>query len=418
MASFAVASRIANIRFQWPSFAKVAVSGFFALALAGCSVSPGSLWGDSSPKAPVAQPQQSTAPQTVNINREGIKVALLVPLSAAGETANVGRALKQAGELAMFDAGDPGIVLITKDTQGTPQGARTAAQAALDEGAQIILGPLLASEVQAVSPMARQRNVPLIAFSSSSNVAGSGTYLMSFLPETEIASVVGYSIAQGRKNIAAMLPKDQYGATVERGLIDAVRKDGGQVVTMTRYARAPTGIIDPIKDIVAAVNDPAKNVQALILPEGGDYLRQIGAGLEQAGVTPQRVKMLGTGLWDGNVARTTPISLGGWYAGVAPEMVSRFEQRYQSTYGGSAPPRVASLAYDAVSLSISMAKAPAASRFSAAQITNPEGFHGVNGLFRFRHDGQIERGLAILEVTPSGPRVIQPASERFNSNSF
>src|SRR5690606_38578497 len=153
----------------------------------------------------------------------------------------------------------------------------------------------------------------------------------------------------------------------------------------TRYSRAPTGIIDPIKEIAAAVNDPSKNVQAVLLPEGGDYLRQIGAGLQQAGVTPQRVKMLGTGLWDGPVARSTPISLGGWYAGVAPQMVTRFEQRYQATYG-STPPRLASLGYDAVSLSIALAKAPEGQRFSQAQLTNPEGYQGVNGLFRFRND--------------------------------
>lgn len=415
MASIAVASRIASFKFRWPTFMKVAASGVVALALAGCSFTPGSLRGGSAPQPQVQQP---TVPQTVDINKEGTKVALLVPLSAPGETASVGRALKQAGELAMLDAGDPGIVLITKDTHGNPQGAQAAAQAALDEGAQIILGPLLANEVQAVAPLARQRNVPVIAFSSSSNVAGSGTYLMSFLPEQEMASVVSYSISQGRKNIAAMLPKNQYGATVERGLVDAVRQGGGQVVTMVRYAQAPTGIIDPIKDVAAAVNDPAKDVQALVLPEGGEWLRQIGAGLENAGVTPQRVKVLGTGLWDSNTARTTPISLGGWYAGVAPEMVSRFEQRYQSTYGGSAPPRVASLAYDAVSLAIIMAKAGGAKPFTSEKITNPEGYHGVNGLFRFRHDGRIERGLAILEVTPAGPQVIQPAPTRFTGAAF
>ena len=360
--------------------------------------------------------QQPAAPQTVNINTEGIKVALLVPMSGPGDTANVGRALKQAGELAMFDSGDPGIVLITKDTRGNPQGAQAAAQEALNEGAQLIIGPLLSTEVQAVSPLARQNNVPVIAFSSSSNVAGPGTYLMSFLPEQEVASVAGYTVRQGRKNIAAMIPKDQYGATVERGLIEAVQSSGGQVVVTARYARAPGGINDAVRQIAEAVNDPSRNVQAVLLPDGSDYLRQIGAGLQQAGVEPQRVKMIGTGLWDSPVARTTPISLGGWYAGVTPQMVTRFEQRYQSTYGDT-PPRLASLAYDAVSLSIALAKAPEGQRFSREQLTNPEGYQGVNGLFRFRSDGRIERGLAILEVTPQGPQVIENPPGRFTGSS-
>jgi hypothetical protein len=97
---------------------------------------------------------------------------------------------------------------------------------------------------------------------------------------------------------------------------------------------------------------------------------------------------------------------------VAPDLVVQFDQKYKASYG-SVPPRIASLAYDAVSLAVAMGRSPPGQRFTAQQITNPEGYQGVNGLFRFRPNGLIERGLSILEVTPNGPKVIAPPPARF-----
>ncbi len=94
--------------------------------------------------------------------------------------------------------------------------------------------------------------------------------------------------------------------------------------------------------------------------------------------------------------------------------MSRFEQQYSSTYGQS-PPRLASLAYDAVNLAAGLARYPQGQRFTEARLTTPEGFTGVNGLYRFRPNGRIERALSILEVTPGGPRVVAPAPDKFSA---
>jgi hypothetical protein len=124
--------------------------------------------------------------------------------------------------------------------------------------------------------------------------------------------------------------------------------------------------------------------------------------------------VLGTGTWDDPRIGTIPIAVGGWFAGVPTDLLRRFQDRYSQTYR-SQPPRIASLAYDAVSLAIILGRDSSSERFSAAKFTDPEGFQGINGLFRFRPNGLVERGLAILEVTPSGPRVIAPAPARFGA---
>lgn len=383
------------------AYLRTAVLLLVALALTGCAL------GEMFPGrgAPQAQPD---LPQ---VSPTAAKVALILPLTGQGETSRIGTALKQAGELAMFDATDPDIELITKDSRGTSEGAAAAAREALAEGAEIILGPLLAGEVQAVSAVARRQNVPVVAFSTIGSVAGPGTYLLSFLPDEEVAQVVRYAADNGGRRIAALVPDTTFGTTVERALTTSAKVYGARVAAVERYQLTSQGLATAADRIARTVQDGA--AQAVMLPEGGEALRQAGAALRQSGFQPGDARVLGTGAWDDPRIGSIPIAVGGWYAGVPAASLSRFQQRYGQAYG-SQPPRIASLAYDAVSLAIILAR-DSGDRFSTARLTDPEGFQGINGLFRFRPNGLVERGLAILEVTPGGPRTVAPAPDRFGA---
>ena len=377
------------LRREWRNLLAV----FLVLLLAGCGGMSrvGDLFSDS------PQPQQAAPVKNTNI-------ALLLPLSAPGETQNIARALQQAAELAVKDVGSGNLII--KDSGGTPEAARIAAQAALDEGAGIILGPLLSTEVQAVSPVARARNVNVIAFSSVSSVASQGTFLMSFLPDEEVSNVVRYAAAKGYRNISVLYPASQYGTAIEQALGRAALSEGGTIVGSQSYVREANGVTQPAAKIAASLQGQGN---ALLLPEGGQMLRSVGQALEGNAVNPRTTKILGTGLWDDGLTRSTPIALGGWYAGVAPELVQAFEQKYAASYG-TKPPRIASLAYDAVAFAVNLQKT---GDVSEVGIASPTGFQGSNGLFRFRENGLIERGLAILQMGPGGPDVIQPAPTHF-----
>ena len=115
-----------------------------------------------------------------------------MPLSAQGHAGVIGKSLKQAAELALFERDNPSLQLIVKDDKGTPEGAKAAADEAIKGGAKLILGPLFAKSATAVAPVARQAGVPVIAFSTDRQVAGSGVYLLSFQPAPEVARVVAY----------------------------------------------------------------------------------------------------------------------------------------------------------------------------------------------------------------------------------
>ena len=106
--------------------------------------------------------------------------------------------------------------------------------------------------------------------------------------------------------------------------------------------------------------------------------------------------------------------VGGWFATPAPDADNAFNAKYKDAYG-TAPPPLASLAYDAVSLVALLAPGPAYHRFTQPALMDPNGFAGVDGIFRFNPDGTSERGLAILQVTPDGFSVVSPAPKTFQN---
>ena len=170
-----------------------------------------------------------TPQQSVSIGNGQVKVALILPLSAGGNAGTAATSMKNASEMALAEFLNPNLQLLIKDDAGSPQGAQQAAQQAVDEGAEIILGPLFASSVPAVAQVARGRGISVIAFSTDSSVASRGVYLLSFLPESDVNRIVEYAATTGKRSFAAMLPENAYGNVVETAFKQAVPKRGGRV---------------------------------------------------------------------------------------------------------------------------------------------------------------------------------------------
>jgi len=385
---------------------------FAALALTACLLTACQTGGNLSQRSGADPALGEGAPRG-----PAVKVALLLPLTAPGNTAKVATALKQAGELALFDFDNPNVALISKDTRGTPEGAKAAAEAAVQEGAELIIGPLFSKSVSAVAPVARQANIPVVAFSSNQNVAGNGVYLLSFLAGRDVARVVSFAMGQGKRVFAGLIPKSAYGDIVEAAFRQAVNAQGGQIATIERFPLDANGMLAPAKKIAEIANAPGSQLDALFLPAGQDTLPTIAAFMPYTAIDTTVVKMIGTGLWDyANIGREKPLH-GGWFPAPDPKGWRSFTQRYVKTYEKT-PPRLASLAYDAVSLAVSLSNQPQGRRFRANQLTRSSGFAGVDGLFRLRSDGTSDRGLAILEVQKFGPQLVQPAPNSFSTARF
>src|SRR2546426_7398862 len=178
-------------------------AGLAALA-AGCSGFPGSSFWSGAPPPP-------TQPATA-LGSGQVKVALILPLSASGNAGVAAQSMKNAAEMALAEFNNPNLQLLVKDDAGSVPGAQQAAQQALDEGAEIILGPLFALTVAPVAHAARARGVPVIAFSTDANVAARGVYLLSFLPESDVDRIIGYAASQGRRSVSALVSGNSYGS--------------------------------------------------------------------------------------------------------------------------------------------------------------------------------------------------------------
>jgi ABC-type branched-subunit amino acid transport system substrate-binding protein len=357
--------------------------------------------------APVAAPP----PAPASIGTGQVRVALILPLSGAGNAGLAAQSMKNAAELALAEFNTPNLQLLVKDDGGTAMGAQAAVQQALNEGAEIILGPLFAQSVQAAGQLTRARGVPIIAFSTDSSVATRGVYLLSFLPESDVDRVVNYSISQGKRSFAALVPEGAYGSVVEAAFKETVARRGGRIVALERYPLDRLRMQGPIKIVAQA----ASSVDAIFIPDGADFAPQVVQSLGASGTAPKRAQLLGSGLWDDSRIYADTSLHGGWFAAPDSTGFNSFAQRYRAKFGQD-PVRTATLAYDATALVAALVKTQGPQRFSDDVLTNASGFAGIDGIFRFRPDGTNERGLAVLRVTPTGGQVISPAPRSFGGS--
>ena len=386
----------------------VLVAGLGALVSACSGSLPGLDSFSSNSPPPAASPAPNAEAPQSSIGNGQIKVGLLLPLSAPGNAGLAGLSMRNAAELALSEFNNPNIQLLVKDDAGTAQGAQQATQEALDQGAEIILGPLFAHSVTQAAQVARVRNVPVLAFSTDSNVAGRGVYLLSFLPETDVDRIVEYAIAQGRKSFVALVPDNAYGAVVEAEFKQVVSRKGGRVVALERYPANGGNMGDAPRLIAQA----AAQADVLFVPDAGDGAVAAVRAVAAAGVNLKRLQVIGTGLWDDPRIFAEPALAGGWYPAPDSAGFRAFSTRYRARYNQD-PVRTATLAYDAVALVAALVKTQGPRRFAPETLTNPSGFAGIDGVFRFRGDGTNQRGLAVLRVTPSGGQVISPAPHSF-----
>lgn len=357
---------------------------------------------------PVAQRPGEAATANAAVGEGQVRVALILPFSGQGNASVAGQSMKNAAEMALAEFKSPNIQLLVKDDGGTVQGAQAAAQQAISEGAEIIIGPIFAQSVSGVAQIARASNIPVIAFSTDVSVAARGVYLLSFLPETDVRRIVDFSVSRGKRSFAALLPDNAYGTVVEGAFQQEVSRRGGRVLVLEKYT--PDG--NRINEAVRRVSQAANQVDTIFIPDSPDAVPQVVNALVANGVDLRRVQLLGSGLWEDSRISSTGAIEGAWYAAPGATGFSNFSSRYRARFGQD-PVRTATLGYDAVALVAALVKTQGPQRFSETALTNPSGFAGIDGVFRFRPDGTNERGLAVLRVTPSGGQVLSPAPQSF-----
>lgn len=366
--------------------------GASVLLLAGCQT------GQRRPPEPEVVPP-TPGPEERN------NVALLVPLK--GTDGGVGQSIANAANLALLDSGDRTIRLTIYDT--TVGGAGAAAGAAIAQGNRLILGPLLAADVRAVAPAARSARVPVIAFSNDAGVAGDGVFILGVVPDQSIDRVVRHARAAGAARFGGLVPTGLYGQRAAQGMLSAVQNSRGRVTGLQSFIRTPQAV----RNAVRALN--AKGGYDAVLIGDSGRMSAVAAPLLKQGPSAA-ARILGTELWSSErTLGATPSLRGAWYAATPDDRFNQLVTRYRARYGKT-PYRIGSLGYDAVLLTVRSARRwPIGGAFPARQLTDREGFAGVDGIFRFGRDGVAVRALEVRQVTATGTIIVSPAAKTFGN---
>jgi len=367
-----------------------------SVALAACQAVPKG-------QGPIVQPTPAERPPSTLPQDQGRhRVALLVPLSGANGA--VGQSIANATTMALLDTNASNLRITTYDTA---TGADSAAARAISDGNKLILGPLLGDDVKVVAAKARPAHVPLIAFSNDRSVAARDVFVMGVLPEESIARTVAYASAHGAKRFAAIVPNGDYGRHAQAALADRVKANGGVLVATETYDRGNTSIIS------AAERLRAKDGFDTVLIADGARLSAIAAGsLKKAGAASPR--LLGTELWSGEDDLTKATALrGAWFSAVSDQRWGRYAGSYKTRFGRQ-PYRVSALGYDAVLLTLRIARDWTPGRdFPTSHMFDSVGFLGIDGAFRFRPDGIAERAMEVRQVGAGTVTVVSPAPTQF-----
>ncbi|MBB3861041.1 ABC-type branched-subunit amino acid transport system substrate-binding protein [Novosphingobium hassiacum] len=369
-----------------------AVAGTLAL-LAGCQVIPKGAVGPA-PEPTENAPDANALPTDAGRHR----VALLVPMSGASSA--VGQSIANAATMALLDTNAANLRITTYDTAG---GAGVAASRAISDGNKLILGPLLSSDVVAVSTVARAAKVPMITYSNDSAVASRDVFVMGQAPGQSIARVLGFAKSRGLKSVAAIIPTGDYGQRATSALIDSGRAQGVTITAIETYDRGNTSVASAVR----RAKDKAP-FDALLIADGSRI------ALQAATAAGKGTKMLGTELWSGEstIARS-PTMRGAWFAAVSDARFGKFESSYRSRFG-SVPSRLATLGYDSVLLTLNVARNwKPGSTFPTAKLYDPQGFIGLDGVFRFAASGMAERAMEIREVAAGTFTTVSPAPAKF-----
>jgi ABC-type branched-subunit amino acid transport system substrate-binding protein len=399
-----------------------------------------------------------------------VPVALLLPMS--GPQAATGARLQSAAYSALTPARAATMRLTVHDTGSTPDGARAAAQAAVAEGARLVLGPVYSVTAQAARPILAAAGIPVMAFSNNRAVAGDGVFLLGHLPGDQAGALLDHAASQGHGRIVLVAPDTGYARLVADVARERASRGAVQLVE-ARLFPPETDYNDQVEMVRGLARlDPT----GVLMPTAGLPLAGLAALFDYYDKRAPRVRLLGTDLWHRPDTFKEGSLRGGWYVsatrppsrggpetpkdapddapvdapvdaetasapaveaetaataegpadaetlpaeardGTADIMKAEPEPKPQPTPISIGPGPLERLVMDGVALAATWAgdaRSGAGGRDPVAFLTDPTGFRGFSGVFRLLRSGLNERGLHILEVSPEGPVVVRPAPDGF-----
>lgn len=347
-----------------------------------------------------------------------VQVALLVPAGSATASDNfLAQNLENAARLAISDLNGVQIDLRVYATGGNPAQAATVAQAAVADGAAIILGPVFAEEANAAGVAISGSGVNILAFSNNTTIAGGNVFVLGPTFRNTADRLVRYGVRTGINRYLIVNADDLQGALGRDAIASAVRSNGGVVAGVESYPLSQQDILSAAPRIVASAN--ASGAQAVFTTAGvNSDLPILATALPEAGLNLNAARLVGLTRWNAAPqALALPGLQGGLFALPDQQMTAIFESRYSAAYA-AAPHPLAGLAYDGIAAVGALVARGDTAALSRGSLTQSQGFEGTSGIFRLLPDGTNERGLAVAEIRNNQVAILEPAPRSFGGPGF
>jgi len=340
---------------------------------------------------------------------QAVSVALLVP---RGADAALAQSLEDAARLAIADLGSARVDLRVYDTGGRPDQAARQAVAAVNDGAQIILGPVFADSVRAVRATVGASGVTVLAFSNNPSVAGGNVFILGNTYDTAARRLAGHAARQGNGRILVVHEQTEAGVLGRTAIERAVSSTRSNLAGSVAFDFSQQGVVGAVPRIAETAR--ASGADAVFFTSNtAGALPMLLELLPQNGAGPGRYQYIGLTRWDIPAeALALPGAQGAWFAMPDPALAARFDARYRAAYG-RAPHPIAGLAYDGIAaISASMASGQREALGPAA-LSRSSGFQSLTGVFRLMPDGTNERGLAVAQIRDGRVVIVDPAPRGF-----
>ena len=419
------------------------------------------------PSPPMSLSQNAEAmPQPTVMDNAKLRVGVLAPLS--GRFATVGVEMRNAATMAMFNVKTNNIIVQFYDTQSDESGAREAMRRAAREGAEIAIGPLSKDEVAGAK--AARAGIPMISFTTDSDVLGGDAFSIGHLLDSQIQRIMEFSAGRGQKRIVILTPSGVSGKFVMKQATTFAKRNNMEIAHSATFERNTiTDVAKRIanfdareaeyKEYANAIEARFAYMSALKADFPDDFasefdsqqyqsaeaeladLEKVRSGLNRRKtfgevdfdtvfvfgddindvimvgsmmmfyeVPAGKVRFIGTSQLENERVRGERAFRGAWYPTISTRYSPKFNAAFQQ-YFDQAPGRIASLTYDAMAVSASVFNQ--SGRISRDALLNPNGWTGINGIFRFVRSGENERLMDITEIRNGRPVIVENAGTSF-----
>lgn len=347
-----------------------------------------------------------------------VQVALLVPSgSGRGTDELLAQSLENAARLAMRDLNGAAIDLRVYQTAGDASLAAANADKAVDEGAQIIIGPVYAQAANAAAKAVAGRGVSVLSFSNNAAVAGGNLFVLGPTFRNTAQRMVSFAVSQGKQRFVVVYGDDVAGNQGRAAIEQSVAAQGATVVNSIGYALSQQDVIAAVPAIKSAVTDTGADA-IFFTTDSATALPLLSQLLPETGISSGVAQFVGLTRWDiPPQTLSLPGVQNGWFALPDPSATAAFSGKYQTAYG-TAPHPIGGLGFDAIAAIGALQSQGGSNTLSAAALTQGAGYRGASGIFRLNADGSNSRGLAVATISDAQVQIISPAPQNFGGTGF